>query len=119
MTTEASAAARLALELRRLQTQAGGPSLRRLAQATHYSPSTLSRYFSAKQFPSLEVTRRLAGALGAGQPARKHLEGLWHEAAGERTRARAARGGAPEPLEGGGRTPPDTIETPGDLAGAL
>lgn len=118
--TEASAAARLAVELRRLQTRAGGPSLRRLAQATHYSPSTLSRYFSGRQFPSLEVTRLLAEALGADRPAVKHLEGLWQEAAGERTRTRtrAAQGRRPK-AAGGGRTSPDTIETPEDLAGAL
>ncbi|GAA2274308.1 hypothetical protein GCM10010145_52180 [Streptomyces ruber] len=120
MNTEASAVAQLAGELRRLQIRAGGPSLRRLAQTTHYSPSTLSRYFSGRQFPSLEVTRRLAGALEADDRSLDHLEGLWHEAAGQRTRSRAARSRGRGPgSTGRGRTSPDTIETPEDLAGAL
>ncbi|MDB5060005.1 MAG: hypothetical protein JWO59_3477, partial [Chloroflexi bacterium] len=78
--------ATLAVELNRLRTEAGVPSLRKLADMTGHvaSHTTISSAFSGRAVPRWEVVQRLVAALN-GDAAR--FQQLWTEAAAGMPRA--------------------------------
>ncbi|MEU5023895.1 nSTAND1 domain-containing NTPase [Streptomyces milbemycinicus] len=55
---------RFAFALRKLRSEAGGPTYRAMAQRTPYTVSTLSRAAAGEQLPSLEVTLAYVAACG-------------------------------------------------------
>lgn len=68
--------ARFASALRQLREQAGGPTYRRLAERTGYSPTALSQAAAGQRLPSLDVVLAYAVACGAD---REEWERRWHE----------------------------------------
>jgi hypothetical protein len=66
-------------QLRQLRAKAGGPSLRTLEAAVHYSRTTISDAINGKTLPSLPVTLALASFLGGDQ---SEWERRWHAVRG-------------------------------------
>ncbi|MEU6375957.1 hypothetical protein [Streptomyces sp. NPDC046909] len=81
------AAARFALELRKLRQEAGGLTYRAMAARAHYSTATLAQAASGDRLPSLQVTLAYVTACG-GDP--DEWERRWHQAAEEETEDRRA-----------------------------
>ncbi|MEU7242666.1 DNA-binding protein [Streptomyces sparsogenes] len=71
---------RFAYELRKLRTEAGGPTYRSMAQRAPYSVTTLSQAAAGEQLPSLRVALAYVEACGGD---RAEWEARWREAAQE------------------------------------
>ncbi|WP_346175041.1 DNA-binding protein [Streptomyces cuspidosporus] len=71
---------RFAYELRKLRTEAGGPTYRSMAQRAPYSVTTLSQAAAGEQLPSLRVALAYVEACGGDRAA---WEARWREAAEE------------------------------------
>ncbi|MDX3231130.1 hypothetical protein [Streptomyces sp. ME19-01-6] len=98
---------RFAYELRKLRSEAGGPTYRAMAQRVPYSVTTLSRAAAGDQLPSLPVTLAYVGACG-GDPA--DWEARWREAADETTGLPAENDDATPPYRGLARFEPGDHE---------
>ena len=71
------AAVELAVHLRLLREQAGGPSLSRIAGGVDVNTSTISRVFNAKVVPSWDVVRSILTVLSAADEGREKCRDLW------------------------------------------
>ncbi|MER7789088.1 DNA-binding protein [Streptomyces sp. NPDC097640] len=76
---------RFAYELRKLRSEAGGPTYRAMAHRVPYSITTLSRAAAGEQLPSLPVTLAYVEACGGDAADRAAWEARWREAAEEAT----------------------------------
>ncbi|MEU0804571.1 hypothetical protein [Streptomyces sp. NPDC005970] len=76
---------RFAYELRKLRSEAGGPTYRAMAHRVPYSVTTLSRAAAGEQLPSLPVTLAYVEAFGGDGADRAVWEARWREAAEEAT----------------------------------
>ncbi|MEU5024389.1 nSTAND1 domain-containing NTPase [Streptomyces milbemycinicus] len=101
---------RFAYELRKLRSEAGGPTYRAMAQRVPYSLTTLSRAAAGDQLPSLPVTLAYVEACGGDPADRSAWEARWREAAEETTGLPAEDDDATPPYRGLARFEPGDHE---------
>ncbi|MFD8379725.1 hypothetical protein ACFV2X_14475 [Streptomyces sp. NPDC059679] len=101
---------RFAYELRKLRSEAGGPTYRAMAQRVPYSLTTLSRAAAGDQLPSLPVTLAYVEACGGDSADRIAWEARWREAAEETTGLPAEEDDATPPYRGLARFEPGDHE---------
>ncbi|MES4905677.1 MULTISPECIES: hypothetical protein [unclassified Streptomyces] len=101
---------RFAYELRKLRSEAGGPTYRAMAQRVPYSLTTLSRAAAGDQLPSLPVTLAYVEACGGDPADLAHWEARWREAAEETTGLPAEDDDATPPYRGLARFEPGDHE---------
>ncbi|NUP37123.1 MAG: DNA-binding protein [Streptomyces sp.] len=101
---------RFAYELRKLRSEAGGPTYRAMAQRVPYSLTTLSRAAAGDQLPSLPVTLAYVEACGGDPADRIAWEARWREAVEETTGIPAEDDDAIPPYRGLARFEPGDHE---------
>ncbi|MDT0547458.1 NACHT and WD repeat domain-containing protein [Streptomyces lonegramiae] len=101
---------RFAYELRKLRSEAGGPTYRAMAHRVPYSLTTLSRAAAGEQLPSLPVTLAYVEACGGDGADRAAWEARWREAAEEATGLPREDDDAPPPYRGLARFEPGDHE---------
>lgn len=101
---------RFAYELRKLRSEAGGPTYRAMAQRVPYSLTTLSRAAAGDQLPSLPVTLAYVEACGGDPADRIAWEARWREVAEETTGIPAEDDDATPPYRGLARFEPGDHE---------
>ncbi|MEO3843080.1 hypothetical protein [Streptomyces sp. B22F1] len=94
---------RFAYELRKLRTEAGGPTYRQLAARGPYSVTALSQAAAGDRLPSLPVALAYAEACGGD---RGEWEWRWRQAAAEDAEQPLPHGGAAPPYRGLARFEP-------------
>ncbi|KAK1182905.1 hypothetical protein B7755_035085 [Streptomyces sp. NBS 14/10] len=98
---------RFAFALRKLRSEAGGPTYRAMAQRTPYTVSTLSRAAAGEQLPSLEVALAYVAACGGD---REEWERHWRQTSEEITLRAVEDDDAEPPYQGLARFEPGDHE---------